>query len=155
MSTERSMTNSKRRYDFEATWIGTCILASPIVVFQLYETYRAYRLLSPALESYNVPVKELINMYLNGTLPMSIEEWWRLGGHGMFLHDKIRNTMMSEWERELLRDERMSAEMDRLMTANPETRYFFAVGFAHLTYHSPTIQSRLEDIGYVVERIVP
>ena len=58
--------------------------------------------------------------------------------------------------KELLRDERMSYEMHRLMEANPSMSYFFAVGIAHLTHHHhPTIRKRLEDAGYIIERIPP
>ena len=57
--------------------------------------------------------------------------------------------------KERLRDERMSYEMHRLMEASPSKSYFFAVGIAHLTHHRPTIRKRLEDAGYIIERIQP
>ena len=56
---------------------------------------------------------------------------------------------------ELLRNERMSAEMRRVMEKNPMTSYFFAVSVGRLTYYDPTIQTLLEGEGYTLERIPP
>ena len=49
----------------------------------------------------------------------------------------------------------MAKEIQRLVKENIKTRYFFAVGAAHLTYCWPTIQDLLEKEGYVIERIPP
>ena len=58
-------------------------------------------------------MSEVIDLYLNGSWPMSTQEWWQLGGHRRFVNDKILKAMQAESVKERLRDKRMSDEMHR------------------------------------------
>ena len=58
----------------------------------------------------------------------------------------------------ILRNKRMAVKMDRIMSENTDTSFFFAVGVSHVTYSSlknPNILDHLKAGGFHIERVQP
>ena len=100
--------------------------------------------------------KALLESYLNGSLSNCLEdEIDRLSAASGIQSYIWRILLNPDMYDSITRNHEMAKEIQRLVKENIKTRYFFAVGAAHLTYRRPTIQDLLEKEGYVIERIPP
>ena len=101
---------------------------------------------------------EHIQLYLNGSLPTSVEEkGLNIGGKAL-IKKWITHTHMTYGmeSREILRNKRMAAEMIRLMKEKRHKGFFFAVGAFHVTFSSlknQNILDHLEAEGFHIERV--
>ena len=101
-----------------------------------------------------------IQLYLNGNLPTSEEEWLEMRGitRFSFMLTQISAILVHETPSEILRKKKMAEEMIRLMQENEEKGFFFAVGVGRIIHkcpENPNILQRLESGGFRIERVAP